>query len=71
MEPRIKGHRLHVGGQYACHEREARQGHRTRMPGAAICECGAYSPALPSVIDRANWHRQHIADVISGKARLL
>jgi hypothetical protein len=71
MELRVKGHRLHVGGQCAYHEEELRAAHRTRTAGSAVCECGAYSPVLPSAIDRAQWHREHVMDVISGKTRLL
>jgi len=56
MEPRVKGHRLMTG---------------EHLPGMAICQCGGYSPHLPGSIDRLNWHRQHLADIIAGKAKLL
>lgn len=71
MEPRVRGHHLHRGGQYAYHEKEARPTHCVQLAGSAVCECGAYSPNLPSAIDRAAWHRQHVIDVISGRTRLL
>lgn len=66
MEPRLKGHRLfpenavRVNGKYVAGTR-----------GMAICQCGARSAELSGVFDRQKWHTQHIADVISGKARLL
>ncbi len=67
MEPRVKGHRRRVGGAYAYHEKKTRGG----VAGSMVCECGAYSPVLPSEYDRDEWHRRHIADVIAGKTALL
>lgn len=66
MEPRIKGHRLLPGGlAYLEHRASA------RTTGMAVCQCGAHSDALPGDIYRVAWHRQHLADVLSGKAKLL
>lgn len=57
---RIKGHEL-LHADYG-----------TRQKGMAICECGAHSrESLPSAVERNAWHREHLADVIAGKTRLL
>lgn len=67
MDVRVKGHRLHPG-PLAYTERRR----QITTPGMAICQCGAHSAdILPSRHDRIAWHRQHLADVIAGKTRLL
>jgi hypothetical protein len=32
--------------------------------GQAVCECGAWSPELPSTAARKRWHAQHKADLL-------
>lgn len=59
------------GGPYMYHLREQAPRGKVHVRGTAVCECGAYSTVLPSGIDRAEWHRQHVADVIAGKTQLL
>lgn len=72
MEPRVKGHRMHPGAfAYALKANTANRKPAPRHPGVAVCECGAWSPELPSQIDRADWHRRHLVDVIAGKTQLL
>jgi hypothetical protein len=70
MKPRLKGHRL-FPGSYAYAVRQQRLREKAHAAGPAVCECGAWSPNLPSEIDRAAWHDRHVTDVISGKAALL
>jgi hypothetical protein len=73
MEPRLKGHSMHpgAGGAYAYALRAQTRGRKAQTRGAAYCQCGAYSPILPSIIDRVAWHQKHVADVIAGKTALL
>jgi hypothetical protein len=66
VEPRIKGHRLHPGPLAY-----AERGKSVYVAGAAVCQCGSYSPTLPSNAARMEWHRRHLADVIEGRTRLL
>jgi len=37
----------------------------TNGRGVGVCECGAYSPLLPTTGDRVAWHRSHKAAVPS------
>jgi hypothetical protein len=64
----VKGHRLLPGG--LAYE-ETRKVVAATATGMAICQCGAHSAPLRSNIDRLAWHREHLADVLSGKADLL
>lgn len=71
MDVHLKGHRMRAGDTFAYDLKAHSPGQKARVAGSVICECGAYSPSLPSEIDRTNWHRRHLDDVISGKTRLL
>lgn len=66
MEPHIKGHRLHPGPLAY-----AERGKAAYVAGGAVCQCGLYSPSLPSNVARMEWHRKHLADVIAGRTKLL
>jgi hypothetical protein len=63
---RVKGHRLHPG-PFAY----AQRGKVAYVAGTAVCQCGLYSPHLPSSVARMQWHREHLADVLAGRTRLL
>jgi hypothetical protein len=68
----VSGHGLR--GEGIGYERVTWSGHERwlvasdQRAAVAICRCGEVSPPLPSTRARKQWHREHKAEVLAGRA---
>jgi hypothetical protein len=58
---RVAGHSLRHEGRVGADPYRPTNGE-----GKCRCECGAWSPTLPSTAKRQQWHRDHKDDIRAG-----